>query len=700
MEAVYCGVNSKGVKYIQRYLDKVYSGVDVSLKEISKEEVERYAHLLHQRGGEFTYALFVLDESSYKVAESLVKSEGKSVSANMILYDGVQSIVDFSATKGVELKVDDEDNAVQLQESAQGDIQELNSTIKYYESRIESLNAQIKELQERILDYESNESLDAFDIDIDYVEELKQKLSNAEDKIAELQEQLENSSSTEDLNRVKEELEKVMARSVEKDSRLRSVMSELDTLRVKNTSDISFAEQQISEQSGKILSLEQELVQKDSQINELSGLLGNYTEDKDRIGVLEEEKKDLLSQLSSVKSSYNDTLSVVKEKENQISALSISVSNKDKELSCKEDTINLLKGKLVSLKESSESYTASLSKELEKTKVEVSKLQGKINSLEAELSASSSYKEELYIVERKLKKQEELEGELRSNLQKELQSKQDLEKTIESLNKTKIAQKEKIDMLEKSVNRNTDVEEIEEQVAYLRSELSKLKNNVFHKLANYGGMSDKFNLRLVSNTKYKNIRYAFAGSCVSRKGMYKTLHSEVSNIPSDQKVLILDVVTETSIDYVFGIEDLKCGSKWFVSGGDLTGFLSDTSMDNVKVLSFSGTDYVNDLAFLSIKWETRMQELHYSEYFVIVCFGDISNPIGRIFHESFASKGDSCIYTQGSLTSSRSLLMNLGGLSNAKESGVVIFDYNIKNKKFIQIMNSVSKICKIRLVEV
>ena len=132
---------------------------------------------------------------------------------------------------------------------------------------------------------------------------------------------------------------------------------------------------------------------------------------------------------------------------------------------------------------------------------------------------------------------------------------------------------------------------------------------------------------------YSNVKFLFSGSSESRKGTYKCLYNELTG--SKDKYLIVDVTSETAIDYVFQMSKIADGMNWFTSGGGVQQYLSSTCLPNVKVL-MPKIGYVNDSFFLMVNWEKRLKELEESGYKVIVYCGDISNLVGRVLFESFS----------------------------------------------------------------
>ena len=148
------------------------------------------------------------------------------------------------------------------------------------------------------------------------------------------------------------------------------------------------------------------------------------------------------------------------------------------------------------------------------------------------------------------------------------------------------------------------------------------------------------------------------------------------------------------MDYVFEIKQVVKGLNWFVKGGGILPYLSETCLPNVKVLS-PGLGYINDCYFLTVDWERRLKELDNSGYNVVVYCGDISSMVGRVLHETFASRGASMVYVHGNAIGARTLVTNLRGLSNSKDSVMCYFEFNKKIEKFYETVLKEGHECRV-----
>lgn len=370
------------------------------------------------------------------------------------------------------------------------------------------------------------------------------------------------------------------------------------------------------------------------------------------------------------------------------------VERLEAEISSSIDEVDDLKSQL----SEKDATVVSLDQQLNEAKISVSSLE---LQLEESQSTVQSLREELANSVRESSSSDVERTELESQYQ-ELKGKyrdmklrnQEQDNNIVMLNKELLQAKSTVEMLEKSTNRNTDIEALYLELTELRGQNSDLQCSIFNRI---GAMSNPTGSLMVNLTlrqsQYDNIRFVFSGSTESRKGTYKSLLDEFKDIPESEKVLLVDVTSETCVDYVFQIQRVKKGLNWFINGGDVSPYLSNTCLNNVWVLS-PGLGYVNDCYFLSLDWESRLMELENSGYHIILYCGDISSMVGRVMHESFAGLGSSMVYVHGNVMGARTVVSNMRGISNGSNSIICYFEYSKSVEKFYNMMQRTNE-CRI-----
>lgn len=469
---------------------------------------------------------------------------------------------------------------------------------------------------------------------------------------------------------------------------------------------------------GELSSAESSMKQKSDQISLLEEKLQGVTKEKTD---LEKSKKTLLTdyktvndELTELKVTYSAQSGVLRNKESEIAVMQARLG-----------TVSELEGQVAFFREQAKTFeekadilsskNSDLQVDLDSKSREIQRLNSELHQsgvtselleqIKAELQSTTSERD-------RLRKQcmsavssgERLERELeeanadKETLQdtvKDLKSK--LEKNdvdITTLNAEKLQLQGELRVLQRSTDRDSSIEDMSVELLSARKEVNEIKSGVFYKISSFAMPRSFSPIKLLNSDRvYRNIRFVFSGSTESRKGTYKCLLDEFKNFPQTAKVLIVDVVSETAIDYVFEMSKVVTGIEWFRKGGGVQPYLSDTCLKNVRVLS-PGLGYVNDSYFLTVNWDDRLLELENSGYKVIVFCGDLSNVVGRVFHESFAGQGDSYIYVHGNAIGSRTIVTNLRGLSNAGKSIVAYFDFNSKMERFYKLVRKTNE-CRV-----
>lgn len=364
-----------------------------------------------------------------------------------------------------------------------------------------------------------------------------------------------------------------------------------------------------------------------------------------------------------------------------------------------------LTGKISGLehtKQACESRITQLEEELQKSGKDdtvISKYKADLDAANLELS---QVKAQLQIATASLQTLRDNIASLETDLKKAKTQNSELEKRLESqdadlilLNEQNLTLLSRIEVLENSSGRDTDVESALNEAATLRRRVSELESGLFHRVASTAlpRSATRAKLIVTHGLKYENIRFVFSGSTESRKGTYRCLRREFSEDP-ESNYLLVDIVTETSVDYVFEIKAVVNGLKWFTDGGGVHPFISQTCLQNVKVLS-PGMQYINDSYFLTMDWEKRLKELNSSGYKVVVYCGDLSNLVGRVIFDTVSELGTTNIYVHGNSVGSRTMVTASGGVTNIANATVKYFEYDSALQRFY---NLVAKRCSCEIV--
>lgn len=448
--------------------------------------------------------------------------------------------------------------------------------------------------------------------------------------------------------------------------------------------------------------LEESLKKANSKNQELEASLSTLKEVnislENRLKMLSKNMDELVLELDSLKAIYSEKSSIVAEKEIEIGKLNAEVKKlqgvlaKNKELNTLVDNLKNSSlelntkieeyendiSRLTELSNSKDSEIEVLSKNLSDISVSLEEQLAEKSNVISSISEKLEYKnkevEDLLVVKNEL-----------SNMVSTLDS------SIIQLNKDKLELANKVSMLEKVSSLDNGTSSLLKEIDDLNKKVHDLSFNIFNKIGFTSQPLTKVGGRVLEGSgRFNNIRFAFAGSTESRRGAYKCILNEVSS--SKDKYLLVDLVSETCVDYVFQIRNMVNGLDWFKTGGNLEKYLSKTSVSNISVLSL-GLSYINDSYFLSVDWASRLVELDNCGYKVILFCGDISNLVGRVLHESFVEFGETIIYVLGNVVSSRAIITNLKGLTSSKDI-IAYFDYNDAISRFYNIVSNTNE-CRV-----
>lgn len=624
LDAINLAFGSDVVEFIELNKDNLRSKVRLSRKDVS-------------------VVLVVLDGVSSDICRDI--EGGLYSSDKYCTYVSDADLVRFLNSKyglNMEIPVEEVESVVGLDEEsseAAGElIERYEAQLRDRDMMIESLNGRIEELSE-LIDSEDFSSFSQEDYDsvISDLEESNSEKLELKSRVSDLENSLsEKDKIIEGLKNEREELSSTVRKLEESKKSLlsnyRSVNEELTTLRVEN-----------SKQAGLL----------ETRANEIKSLNSKV----ERANKISEELESLQEELSG----RNITVSNLS---GELSDLKVDLASKDKELERLREEVrqNGVSNEL-----------------LESMKVDIRDLTTERDSLLKKLSSKES---ESGSLSESLEKSEMTVQELKDKVSRLEEDIKEYDTNITTLNSDKLRLQGELRVLQQSTDRDVDVEKISAELSDLRKKYESLSSNVFSRISSLAmpkGSSAVYLTR--RGVKLENIRFVFAGNTESRKGAYRCLLNEFKMLNSNEKILIVDVVSETSIDYVFEIQSIVNGLEWFRKGGGVQPYLSKTCLRNVKVLS-PGLGYINDSYFLTIDWESRISELENSGYKVVFFCGDISNIVGRVMHESFADLGQSYIYVHGNAIGSRTVVSNLKGISNARSSVVAYYDFNSNMKRF------------------
>lgn len=636
-KALVSGLPLSATDILSEALNESFGDGVVDLISLNKDNLRQRVRLSTR---DPQVVLVILDKVSTDMCSSI--ENGLYSSDKFLSYSTDSELVQFLNNKySINLSLPEEVLEVVQEDSSTVDDEDLSKDIQEYLARIQDQEFLIQNLQDTVHDLE--EKIEQLRSGV-VVESSSEEVETLKNEILELKGNISDlSTDNESLRVQKESLEEHCSYLEQSVDKLKESKESLKADYNELNDELSKERVTNTQQSGLIRKLEQNVdslkKEKESLEKTIEGFSG-----------ITESKRELESQLSSAQTKISNLTTDNSAKQEKIDSLQRTIDafgDKDKQLSDLRADFDAIQQEKVGL-----------SKKVTQYEEELSKLQ----------SEASQETESIQSLKERIKELEERSESDNASLTR--------------LNQERVELLAKVDSLSKSTDRDTNVEDLMSELNSLRDENSKLKSGVFGKIASYAMPKASSPIFLTrKGVTLVNTRFTFAGNSESRKGAYKCLLNEFKGYNGNDRFLIVDVVSETSIDYVFEIKKVVNGLDWFRKGGGIQRYLSDTCLKNVKVLS-PGLGYFNEAYFLTIDWERRLTDLENSGYKVVLFFGDISNMCGRIFHESFADLGNSIIYVHGNAIGSRTIVSNLRGLSNGKSSIVAYFDFNKQIKRF------------------
>lgn len=629
----------------------VFGEGTVELVDLTKDNLRQRVRLSKRNVAD---VLVILDEVSADLCKDI--EDGLYASDKFYRYSDDTAFVEYLNSKyalSLELPKETMEIAGISNDSVNNElIERMQSKIADLEGIIVNCNLRIKELSTIIEDGGLNEGSIQ---DKEEIESLKK--DNLELRSLLADRDVEGKSSEELLSTLKNERDELQ-KTVEKlEIRKNSLLADFKSV----NDELTEFKTKYSMQSGLLSSRETE-------IEVLKNKLLQSSDSSSKLKILSDEK-DLIVKHLSESQLENSKLKV------DLESKQLEVDNLKKQLSSMGNTIeeehtkNEL-SKALSEKDTLAKQVAELQKELSDCRHELNGVQSSYDSI---VNTKGSMQDTILTLETKLKESDE---------------------SLMQLNKEKLELTNKITILEKSTDRDADIEAVMTEFAKVNQKYEALSKNVFSKISSLSLPKNSTPIKLVNRKlDLPHLRFVFSGNTESRKGTYKCLLDEFRNLPNKERVLIVDCVSETSVDYVFEIERVVSGIDWFRKGGGVQPYLSSTCLKNVQVLT-PGLSYINDAYFLTIDWASRLAELENSGYNVVLYCGDLSNLIGRILHESFASLGSSMIYVHGNSIGARTIIVNIKGITNSKDSVICYFELNRKMQRFYEIVNKTNE-CRI-----
>lgn len=641
------GLPVSAKEIVNQVVDKAFNGA-ASIKELSREELRSRVRL-SMRSVEIV--LVILDGTSSDICKDI--EGGLYQSDKYYCYTDDKSLVEYLNEKyNINIIYEDVNDLI----SQEGEVIS-GPTEEYYKAALQIKNDTIRNLEARIREIAS------FYTDEETVGSVKEAESLRDENIRLNGQFLDLKSNLNDLNSKLEDMtlakNQISEEKLALESRLKEVSKKYDVL----LSELDELKVLYSKQSGVIRD-------KDAKVKFLESKVST-------LGDIESKLKDTISEL--------DTYKV------NLSKKEVELSSVKSELSLKEEEITGYLKEVKNLRklEGVDSKLADANKMIDDLRADISELRFLNQELKREEDSKDA---DLVQLNETVSDMEDTISSLEEEIDKLKLRVEDDDKSLAILNEEKIRLQNENVVLRKSSDSDDSTDYLIQEVRMLKGELSKVSSTIYFKMASKSSPTNSVPVLDIKEGELSNIRFVFSGNTSSRKGTYKSLMS-ICEVNSNTRYLLVDLVSETFVDYVFEMKKVVPGLEWLRKGGSVQPYISPTKFKNIQVLA-PGLGYINDSYFLVVDWNKRLQELNSSGYTVIFYCGDISNIVGRVLYESFSQLGKSSIYVEGNVVSSRSIITNLRGLFNAGKADVVYFDFNPTAKKFYDLVDKTNN-CRI-----
>ena len=547
------------------------------------------------------------------------------------------------------------------------------------------------------------------------LEKVKSDLSQAnttiEEKvafIADLQKQLEDAKThtdaltdtlsdvrkdvqnlTEQLNTTTEEKEKALKDNEEKEKTIERINNEISDLKARHEQEITVLNgtvETLTNKASKAKDFKEEIATLNEQVSNLNGQISNLnTELSNKNSILDAKNSELNIKETELKG-YKEREDVVKEQlsskdrayDELLKAKDLMEKDFTSRLSSSNEIIEQLRDKL----KGKESELTDLTATNSKLTNEISSLSETLDANQPDITASANLEEELFEAKKTIARLQNEAEDLRSN-SIDKNALQDANARVQEL-ETEIATMQDDRIKERNESEN-ELSELKGRCAELEVKLatqSKETSGVYAKMKQHSAIKVPYQIDLqnLENLQLKNNFICVAsGSTESNSSVYHLLRRTCMK-NTKTKFLIVDLVTETSIDRDFGVKKIEFPKEWLEGTSNCKKYVAKTTYDNTCVIS-TGFSYLNDLFLLECDLEKKLQELDTLGVTVILNVGCLNNLVSKILFNSLSNVMKTYVIVKATPINLRTVILALAGLTISKKVEVECVDYDEKSSK-------------------
>lgn len=494
---------------------------------------------------------------------------------------------------------------------------------------------------------------------------------------------------TEQLNTVKEEKEKLAKDVEDKDKTIERVNTEMSELKTRHENEISVLNgtvETLSNKASKAKDFKEELTALNEQVSNLNGQISDLNTELSNKNSLLDAKNSELSIKETELKGYRDREDVIKEQLNSkdraydelLNAKDLMEKDFTSRLTSSNEIIEQLREKI----KGKESELTDLTATNSKLTNEISSLSETLDANKPDITASANLEEELFDAKKTIARLQNEADELRSNnidknaLQEANARVQELETEIATMQDDRIKERNESE---------NELSELKLKYADLEVKLAtqnKEPSGVYAKMKQYSTMKGPYQIDLqeLETLQLRNNFICVAsGSTESNSSVYHLLRRTCMK-NTKTKFLIVDLVTETSIDRDFGIKKIEFPKEWLDGTSNCKKYVAKTTYDNTCVIS-TGFSYLNDLFLLDCDLGKKLQELDTLGVTVILNVGCLNNLVSKVLFNSLSSIMKTYVIVKATPINLRTVILSMAGLTVSKNVEVECVDYDEKASK-------------------
>ena len=371
-------------------------------------------------------------------------------------------------------------------------------------------------------------------------------------------------------------------------------------------------------------------------------------------------------ELEKVRQNLEEQLDIVQDLNNKITNL----TEENSTLNSKIEEMNNKEEDLASQITSMYDELASKDKEYEEQRAANKALQTELDtvkeSLDAEKANSTNLENEL--------------NTLKINVEKQVASEEEVSELTTKLRDT---QQE----VQNLIGYKSRCTELEIQLAEQKAKSTP--SGVFAGLGKMQALRSVFTTRVFNSISLTTDTICVAaGSSESVTDAYNLIRTSCQ--ATNKRCLILDLSLDSYIDREFGCRGILSPVDWLAGKAPYTNFLSKTSLPNAMIISL-GLAYTNDVALLSIDWQSKLNEIKDFADKIIIYVGPLINTVSKILFNSFSNSIQSHVVLKATPINIRTLLLTLTGLTSLNNSMLSIDCVNYTTNSKVMYENLAAK---------